>query len=141
MFSKCNRYRRTKLLCEDGVASARQQAFVSRHESVCPRCVQEHALTRSALSALRAAVIEPQSDPSFESRFIRRWRVERRMRAVSYWMPAVAGAIVASVALLAVLQILFTSPARNDADMRNREASRGPAIPTYGEATNFETGR
>jgi hypothetical protein len=86
-------------------------------------------------------VIEPRPDPSFESRFIRRWRVERRLRAVSYWMPAVAGAIVASVALLAVLQILFTSPSRNNADTRNREALRSPAIPAYGEASNFESNR
>ncbi len=95
----------------------------------------------SALSALRAAVIEPQPDPSFESRFIRRWRVERRARAVSYWMPAIAGAVVASVALLAVLQILFASPSRSDADLKNREALRSPAIPTYGEASNFDTDR
>ena len=80
-------------------------------------------------------------DPGFESRFIRRWRVEKRARAVSYWMPAIAGAVVASVALLAVLQILFSSPARDDADLKNREASRGPAIPAYGESSPIDPDR
>ncbi len=139
MFSKCSRYRRYKLLCEDGVASARQVAFVLSHEATCPKCTQEHAVTMSALSALRAAVIEPAPDPSFESRFIRRWRVERRIRAVSYWMPAIAGALVASVALLAVLQILFSTPSATSPDIKDREAALD--IPKYGEAPTLDFGR
>jgi hypothetical protein len=101
----------------------------------------EHAKTMGALTALRAAAIEPEPDPGFESRFIRRWRVEKRARAVSYWMPAIAGAVVASVALLAVLQILFASPARENADLKNREATRGPEIPTYGDPTAIDANR
>lgn len=141
MFGKCSRYRRFKLLCEDGMASARQEAFVRAHEQTCTNCAAEHTKTMDALSALRSAVIEPEPDPGFESRFIRRWRVESRARAVSYWMPAIAGAVVASVALLAVLQILFASPARENADLKNREASRGPEIPAYGDPSAIDSDR
>ena len=92
----------------------------------------------AALTALRTSMIEPEPDPGFESRFIRRWRVESRARAVSYWMPAIAGAIVASVALLAVLQILFAAPVTSPADTKGREAllpsSEQPEIPNFGES-------
>jgi hypothetical protein len=80
---------------------------------------------------LRSASIEPEPDPTFESRFIRRWRVERRSRTVSYWMPAVVGAVVASVALLAVLQILFAAPGKSRIDLKDREAQL--TIPSYRE--------
>lgn len=139
MFNQCARYRRYKLLCEDGVASERQARFVAGHEQACNKCAAEHDLTLSALSALRSAVIEPEPDPSFESRFIRRWRVERRARAVSYWMPAIAGAVVASVALLAILQILFAAPAGTDVDLKNREATLD--IPNYGETISIDPNR
>jgi hypothetical protein len=137
VFNGCARYRKCKLLCEDGVATRRQRTFVERHEADCADCARQHALTMSALGALRSAAIEPQPDPGFESRFIRVWRIERRSRAVSYWMPAVAGAVVAGVALLAVLQILFSSPARENADLKNREA-RGPVLPTHSEAFTID---
>lgn len=136
MLNACSRYRKYKLLCEDGMASLRKQAFVQKHESTCPGCAAEHFVTMTALSALRGSVIEPEPDPTFESRFIRRWRVESRARAVSYWMPAVAGAVVASIALLAVLQILLAAPSADKADISNREAVRddsGPEIPLYEE--------
>lgn len=89
-----------------------------------------------ALAEFRATKVEPAADPGFEARFIRRWRVERRSRAVSYWMPAIAGAVIASAALLAVLQILFTSPAHNAVDPKGKEASLDIGtkieIPDYG---------
>jgi anti-sigma factor RsiW len=138
LFNSCGKYRRVKLLAEDGRASRRQSSFLERHEATCDQCRQEHALTMSALSALRASVIEPEPDPGFESRFIRRWRVESRARAVSYWMPAIAGAIVASVALLAVLQILFAAPTVVPVDTKGREAllprTEQPEIPNFGES-------
>jgi hypothetical protein len=130
------------MLCEDGVASRKQQAWVAQHESVCPKCADEHLLTLAAMTALRAATIEPEPDPSFESRFIRRWRVESRRRAVTYWMPAIAGAVVAGVALLAVLQILLAAPSGTEADIKNREAANGgPSIPDYGETITFTPSR
>lgn len=131
MFNKCERYRRLKHLAEDGKATLRQESFVAKHEAGCQDCAEEHALTLQALEFLKSNVIEPEPDPTFESRFIRRWRVEKRARAVSYWMPAVVGAVVASVALLAVLQILFAAPGSEKIDLEGREAQL--TIPSYGE--------
>ena len=131
MFNACDRYRRLKSLSEDGRSTPKQEAFLAKHEASCGACAAEHALTVAAMEFLRSSVIEPEPDPTFESRFIRRWRVERRARTVSYWMPAVVGAVVASVALLAVLQILFAAPSRQRMDTKGREAQL--TIPSYGE--------
>lgn len=139
MFNECARYRRLKMLSEDGQTSPKQEAFVARHESSCSRCAADHALTECAMDFLRANAIEPEPDPTFESRFIRRWRVEQRSRVVSYWMPAVVGAVVASVALLAVIQILFASPAKPEVDIKGREAQLN--IPSYGETLIGDPGR
>jgi anti-sigma factor RsiW len=122
MFNRCDRYRRLKLLSEDGRTTPKQEAFLAKHEQSCEMCTAEHALTLQALEFLKTSAIEPEPDPTFESRFIRRWRVERRARTVSYWLPAVVGAVVASVALLAVLQILFAAPVREKVDLKGREA-------------------
>ena len=139
MFNKCARYRRLKLLSEDGRTSPRQEAYVVDHEQTCSKCTAEHSLTESAMEYLRTSAIEPTPDPTFESRFIRRWRVERRSRVVSYWMPAVVGAVVASVALLAVIQILFSSPIKRSIDLQGREAQLN--IPSYGETVVSDPAR
>ncbi len=139
MLNPCARYRRLKTLSEDGRTSPKQSAFVARHEATCNRCAAEQALTDAAMDFLRSSAIEPEPDPTFESRFIRRWRVEQRARTVSYWMPAVVGAVVASVALLAVIQILFASPVKRDIDLKGREAQLN--IPSYGETVIGDPGR
>ena len=142
MFNACAKYRRIKLLSEDGRASQRQEAFLSRHEQACDKCQTDHAVTMAAMAALRAAAFEPAPDLGFESRFIRRWRVEQRARAVSYWMPAVAGAVVASVAMMAVLQILFAAPRANDVNLKDREAQlsteRQLDIPDFGDSLSAD---
>jgi hypothetical protein len=53
-------------------------------------------------------------------------------------MPAIAGALVASVALLAVIQILSASSVPFEADTKNREALLGPSIPAYEESEEYK---
>ena len=122
MFDKCARYRKFKLLAEDGRATRSQIKFLEHHQEHCSTCLEEHERTMRALSFLKSNVVEPLGGEDMEIRIIRRWRTERRNRVVTYWMPAVAGAVVAGAALLAVLQILVASPEIKQQNTKGREA-------------------
>lgn len=122
IFDACARYRKVKEIAEDGRASFAQLVFIERHEADCPKCVNEFQATQQALSFLKSNIIEPEHSDEFESMVLKKWRVERRSRSVSYWLPAVAGAVVAGAAFLAVLQILVASPETRNAETKGREA-------------------
>lgn len=62
-----------------------------------------------AMAALRDGAIEPAVDDSFDTRLLRLWRVQRTRSSIWYWSPALVGASVAAVALLAVLQLIANS--------------------------------
>ncbi|MCH7946087.1 MAG: hypothetical protein IIC73_08770 [Armatimonadetes bacterium] len=114
--------------------------LIEQHEAVCEPCRESAADTADAMALLRSATVEPSLDKSFESRVLRTWRAERRSRTISYWTPAVAGAVVAGAAILAVLQILLSSPVGDPADLTGREAQLNadslPDIPSYGETVD-----
>ena len=131
MFDKCTKNRRLRSLAEDGAASARQLRLVESHEAACEACRESATSTANAMTALRSARLDLSVDQSFESRILRRWSVERRARTISYWTPAVAGAVVAGAAILAVLQILLSSPVSDPTDLAGREAQLD--VPSYGE--------
>lgn len=145
MFDQCTKCRRLRSLAEDGAASARQRRLIERHEAACEACRESAASTADAMAVLRSATIEVSVDKSFESRILRRWSVERRSRTISYWTPAVAGAVVAGAAILAVLQILLTSPVSEPTDLAGRAAQletiSQPDIPSYGETLVDERDR
>lgn len=62
-----------------------------------------------SMASLRAVALEPAVDDSFNTRVLRVWRVRRTKSSIWYWSPALAGASVAAVALLAVLQLIANS--------------------------------
>lgn len=129
MISSCTKYRRLKMLAGDGRASERELRFIHKHESSCQRCTAEHASVAEAMAAIRSTAIEPDRDLSFESRIIRQVRVERKATSVSYWLPAIAGAVVTSAALLAILQIMLAAPISERIDTKGQEVNLG--IPSY----------
>ncbi|MCH8980059.1 MAG: hypothetical protein IH945_12580 [Armatimonadetes bacterium] len=145
MFDPCARCRRLRSLAEDERASARQMRVIEQHEAVCEPCRESAADTADAMAVLRSASVEASPDKSFESRVLRRWRVERRSRAISYWAPAVAGAVVAGAAILAVLQILLSLPVGDPADLAGREAQLNrdvlPDVPDYSETIDDDRAR
>ena len=136
----CKKYRELKFLVADGTASSRQIAFVEDHESRCADCSAEMHTFVGALNLLRDAQFEPATSPTFESRLLRRWRVEVRNRRVTFWLPVMAGAFAAAFALLAVLQILLSAPAVDPLDLEGREASLSsssqPTIPAFEETSD-----
>ncbi len=80
----------------------------------------------SAVDALRTADEGYDPGEAFNTKVLRRWRVEQN-RGIAYWSPALIGAGVAALAILAALQMISRAERFQSLDMRgsaayNREA-------------------
>lgn len=92
---------------EDRPLTAAELRFIERHKEVCPQCVAKEAASACALNMLREAKIEADvPEQSFETRLIRRLRVQSVRLGFHYWTPALFGAAIAAVALASALQLL-----------------------------------
>lgn len=105
----CSRFH--KLVTEelDRQLSPKEEAFVSRHRESCSECKDLQAQSSLAMNFLRSAAIDVSVTPAFEERVIRRLKVETTRESLRYWSPAVAGAFVAGLAVVAALQIITRS--------------------------------
>jgi hypothetical protein len=61
------------------------------------------------LNFLRAAAIEVDVHPQFEERVIRKLKVQTTRESIQYWSPALAGACIAGLAVIAALQMITRS--------------------------------
>lgn len=74
---------------------------------------------------LLEARIDPSVDePRFKHRLLRKHRVEQAKSSVQYWSPALIGASVASMALLALLQLLANSSSMKPIRILNGDAAQ-----------------
>ncbi|RYG37713.1 hypothetical protein EON81_05840 [bacterium] len=81
-----------------------------------------------AFSCLRDNAIEDTTGGfKFETRLLRRYRVQKAKDGVRYWMPAFAGAAAASLALFAALTLLNQPHEVKPGGMPASEARRMPA--------------
>ena len=55
---------------------------------------------------LRNAIVEVEETSEFNDRVIRRWKLEQHRKKMMYWAPTMAGALVAGVGILAMLQMM-----------------------------------
>ncbi len=142
MFSSCSRFRKIKNRVEDGVASVRQQRFYEMHLANCQECGTFDTEMSDSLAALSASAMEPEVSDTFDSIVLRRALVQQKHQRVTYWLPMVAGAVAASVAILAVLQILLTKNPVTPSDIRGQEAqlrlSQDEPFPVYNETVSNE---
>lgn len=76
--------------------------FVELHGRECDRCAQYHE-TDYGINLLRTCQIEPIISKGFDDRVIRLARVSLRKTSFSYWSPALAGATIAGLTILAVV--------------------------------------
>ena len=75
------------------------------HRIVCEVC-EEHELQGSmSLNMLRGAAMEAEPREGFDDRVVRLVKLQTA-RNLRYWSPAIMGAAVAGVVLLAALQII-----------------------------------
>jgi hypothetical protein len=105
----CSRFRKLASEEFDRVLTLREQAFMHRHRSACHECHASQAQSSLALNFLRASAIEVDVHPMFEERVIRRLKVQTTRESIRYWSPAVAGAFIAGLAVIAALQMITRS--------------------------------
>lgn len=102
----CRRFGRLLSEREDGELSARDQEFFDRHLSECERCRTEARQSAASLDLLRSAALQVEVTDSFEERLVRRARNRAAAESLRYWSPALIGAALAGIAMLAALQIV-----------------------------------
>src|SRR5947208_10032822 len=105
----CAKFRRLANDALDRDLSYHEEAFMAKHRHACDECNQFQSQSCLALNFLRAATIEVDVHPMFEERVIRKLRVQTTRESLRYWSPAVAGAFIAGLAVVAALQIVTRS--------------------------------
>ena len=80
-----------------------------KHRLVCPQCLESEGQSRLALNMLRSTALEAEHSPTFDFRLIRRWRVQTFRARMGYWSPAMFGAAIAGIAVIAALQMITQS--------------------------------
>lgn len=105
-FFGCGKYRWLSYEALDRKLNEREQAFVDEHPNKCVRCEPHMARGFAALNMLRGQALEAEPRANFTERVIRRYRVESVRASLRYWSPAVIGAAVAGLVVLAALQMI-----------------------------------
>jgi hypothetical protein len=105
----CSRFKRLVNERNDRPLKDREIAFLARHRARCAPCRLAETQGAHALSMLRLSAMDVEVMPSFEERVMRRYKVQRVHESLRFWSPALIGAAVASVLVLAGLQIVLNS--------------------------------
>lgn len=105
----CSKFRRLSSDRMDRQLTAGQSRFLDRHRAVCDACAKAEVEAHDAMKMLRLAILEPDHDPGFGHRVLRRARVQAVRAKFGYWSPALFGAAIAGIAILAALQMIADS--------------------------------
>jgi predicted anti-sigma-YlaC factor YlaD len=135
----CRKFRRLVSDALDRELSPGEGIFMGRHRSVCQTCRTVERQSSLALNMLREAAFESQPSIAFEDRVLRLWRVQRMRARVAYWSPAVFGAAIAGIAILAALQMISHSSKMPSVPVRGTtiEAKNRPALDVPLPSINF----
>lgn len=110
-----------------------EQRFMERHRAACSTCHQAELNQHLALNMLRASALTPEPEDSFDRRLVRRVRLQGVRDQFGYWSPTAIGATIATVLVLALLQVVARPggvPERNNpAGAAMRSDTRLPSIP------------
>jgi len=108
-FFGCGKYRWLSYEALDRDLSEPELEFIARHETSCGRCEKHMAKSFAALNMLRGQALEASPRASFDERVLRRYRVVTLRASLRYWSPAMIGAAVAGLVILAALQMISTT--------------------------------
>ncbi len=105
----CGKFEWLLVEAEDRSMTDRENVFLNRHRNVCPQCELTERQNSMALNMLRESAIDAEPQPNFDERVLRRHRIGLARASVQYWSPAVFGAAIAMVAVLAAMQMVARS--------------------------------
>lgn len=105
----CRKFHRLAWESSDRDLNAREKRFMQRHREACDSCEDEESVGAFRLNMLAGAVIDPAPTPGFEDRVLRLYKVQSKRESFAYWSPAVVGACIAMLAILAAMQMVTRS--------------------------------
>jgi len=105
----CRKYRKLCYDRRDRWLAPKEMSFMSRHEAVCPTCERRMQVAVVALNMLRQETLEAGTRPNFDERVLRRFKVESMRLSLNYWSPALIGAAVGGLVVLAAMQMIAQS--------------------------------
>lgn len=104
--------RKFKKLVNDGLdrdLNDRELIFMDRHRNVCTPCRQSERQSHMALNMLRLSAWDVDEAPGYEEKLIRKVRLQNARASFGYWSPALLGAAIAGVVVMAALQMISNS--------------------------------
>jgi Putative zinc-finger len=121
----CRRFHRLASEREDRRLTDRESRFYEAHLEACKPCSLYDFQAHAALDVLRgAAFTEVELTPMFDERVIRRFRAQKVKESIQYWSPALAGAMIACVAIFATLAMVSRPEDLKSAKLPSGSASR-----------------
>ncbi|HLK13169.1 MAG TPA: hypothetical protein VKT78_00050 [Fimbriimonadaceae bacterium] len=105
----CRKFRRLCLEREDRELRPRETAFVDSHREACDPCRIQEAASVNSLNMLRAITMTVQPSDSYDSKLVRRVKIDRGRDRFAYWFPGIVSAGIASFAMFALLQLVTSS--------------------------------
>ena len=135
----CSKFKKLTNEALDRPLTANEETFVQRHRQTCVDCHEFQAQSSLALNFLRASAIDVDVHPQFEERVIRKLRVQSTRESLRYWSPAIAGAFIAGLAVIAALQMITRSAELPHVRLPGGEARNVPSktIPQLDQNPNF----
>jgi hypothetical protein len=125
----CRRFQRLIDDREERGLTGRELSFLDAHRAHCPACRKSESICSVSLNMLRDARIEPEPDPHFIDTVVRKAKLQQTRGTWAYWSPALIGAGVACLAVLAAFQLL--TPTSRKPYTGAGEANRTPVAAPY----------
>jgi hypothetical protein len=120
----CKRFQKLWNEQDGRILSRSEQSFLDTHRAACPDCAEFEHSTDDAMQLLRSAALEPEVSVGFDDRVVRKVKVQSVRESIGYWSPALIGAGIACVAVIATLQIAATPVQLKSATLPAGEAKR-----------------
>ena len=132
----CRRFHRLASEREDRSLAPKEVKFYDAHRACCKDCRLYDSQAHAALDVLRgAAYTEVELTPMFDERVIRKFRAQKVKESIQYWSPALAGAVIACVAIFATLAMVSRPEQLKSANLPSGSAIR---FQVKSEFPNFE---
>ena len=103
--SPCSKFRHLLNASDDRPLLASEAMFMACHEERCSKC-SRYETSSDGLNLLRTAGLDANPTPGFTDRTLRLVRIQAGRTTFNYWLPDIAGGVIACVALVSALQMI-----------------------------------